>query len=407
MKRERLGGFGGVQLPDYGPTSSFTRHPDFDLVPMLIGRGGRNMRDIYVSTNAKLRIRGRGSGHLEIDGRKEAPVPLMVAVTSMKNDPEGFRKAIEQALVRLKEVAAHYEQFCIQRGLPPPRPTEPLFSFGEISKGSEMLLKDLLLLHPHPNGPRSAKKVTPGGIAPGGMNPGGIAPTAGGDQGAQPAASVDAQPEANSRPSRIRSRKKHCKESSLPTAPAAEVAAAEVPTPNESEPQPQQQPVAVTASNRLLAMPIHDYGNSGTVPDFQWHGFQYVPCADLYGAISTRIPASTSSVTSAVLPFILTSNWLPASEDTSPTWAPPMAPPAVPAAAATTAPIGPMNSKSIRIVALGSNSAQLQPQRILGPRRRLARQLCGRIESCPMSWRPSLKEMVSAPPSRRTTPRPC
>ena len=44
---------------------------DFDLVPMLIGRGGCNMRKIADKTAAKVRIRGRGSGHLEIDGKQE------------------------------------------------------------------------------------------------------------------------------------------------------------------------------------------------------------------------------------------------------------------------------------------------------------------------------------------------
>ena len=45
-------------------------HHDFDLVPMLIGRGGGTTKGIFRATNAKLRIRGRGSGHLEVDGRK-------------------------------------------------------------------------------------------------------------------------------------------------------------------------------------------------------------------------------------------------------------------------------------------------------------------------------------------------
>ena len=45
------------------------QHPGFDLIPMLIGRGGCNMRDIHVATKAKVRIRGRGSGYFEVDGK--------------------------------------------------------------------------------------------------------------------------------------------------------------------------------------------------------------------------------------------------------------------------------------------------------------------------------------------------
>jgi hypothetical protein len=38
------------------------RHPEFDLVPMLIGRSGCHMREIYQATNARLRVRGRAAG---------------------------------------------------------------------------------------------------------------------------------------------------------------------------------------------------------------------------------------------------------------------------------------------------------------------------------------------------------
>ena len=73
------------------------RHSEFDLVPMLIGRSGCHMREIYQATNARLRVRGRGSGHLEVDGAKEAPVPLMVAVTSEGVDQARFRTAVERS----------------------------------------------------------------------------------------------------------------------------------------------------------------------------------------------------------------------------------------------------------------------------------------------------------------------
>ena len=126
------------------------RHPGFNIVPMLIGRLGGNMTDIFSATNAKLRIRGRGSGHLELADGKEAPVSLMVAVTSHITDPEGVRNAVEMLLARLQEVACAYCTFCEQRGLPQPTSAEPVCSFGEISIARDALLKDLLALAPSP-----------------------------------------------------------------------------------------------------------------------------------------------------------------------------------------------------------------------------------------------------------------
>ena len=142
------------------------RHANFDLVPILIGRRGRNMRDIYETTWAKLRVRGRGSGHLELVGNKmaEAPVPLMVAVTTHHTDDRSFRTALELLFTRLEDTSAHYRQFCYERGLPQPTDHEPLFSFGEISNGAETIIQDLLLRYPQ-IGPIK-KKTTPGGMAP-------------------------------------------------------------------------------------------------------------------------------------------------------------------------------------------------------------------------------------------------
>lgn len=91
--------------------------PGFDLVPRLIGRGGCNMRRIADRTGAKLRIRGRGSGHLEIDGEREAPTPLMVAVTTDKGDAHGFRKAIELTINELASVEQKFHVFCRQEGI--------------------------------------------------------------------------------------------------------------------------------------------------------------------------------------------------------------------------------------------------------------------------------------------------
>jgi len=67
----------------------------------VIGRGGENTRHINDLTGAKVRLRGRGSGHWEDAVRKggkgwrEAPVPLMIAVTSDDCDPGAFCLAVQ------------------------------------------------------------------------------------------------------------------------------------------------------------------------------------------------------------------------------------------------------------------------------------------------------------------------
>mmetsp|Transcript_16199 Transcript_16199/g.48654 ORF Transcript_16199/g.48654 Transcript_16199/m.48654 type:complete len:650 (-) Transcript_16199:135-2084(-) len=117
--------------------------PNFDLVPRLIGRGGANMRRIAELTNAKIRIRGRGSGHLEIDGKHEAPTPLMVAVTTDHTDGGGFKKAIELTIKELVIVQERFHDFCQKNGL---EHEGPCFSLGLIADAAQGMLDDLPLL---------------------------------------------------------------------------------------------------------------------------------------------------------------------------------------------------------------------------------------------------------------------
>jgi len=117
--------------------------PGFDLVPRLIGRGGCNMRRIAEETQSKIRIRGRGSGHLEVDGVREAPVPLMVAVTTDKCDEHAFRGAIAAMLRELRAMERRFHEYCAQQQLPPLE--GPAFSVGNIPANAAGLVEDLLL----------------------------------------------------------------------------------------------------------------------------------------------------------------------------------------------------------------------------------------------------------------------
>merc|ERR1712135_114580 len=68
------------------------------------------------ATGASIRIRGRGSGHLEVDGKFEAPTPLMWAVTADYEDAEGFRNAVEMTLAELRTVEHRFLVFCQKKG---------------------------------------------------------------------------------------------------------------------------------------------------------------------------------------------------------------------------------------------------------------------------------------------------
>jgi hypothetical protein len=113
----------------------------FDLVPRLIGRGGCNMRRIANETNAKIRIRGRGSGHLEVDGKSEAPTPLMVAVTSDLQDPSGFKAAIVSTLKELQACEQRYLVFCQRQNL---THEGACFSIGLLSEPAREGLGDVI-----------------------------------------------------------------------------------------------------------------------------------------------------------------------------------------------------------------------------------------------------------------------
>jgi len=113
----------------------------FDLVPRMIGRKGCNLRKIADATGAKIRIRGRGSGHLEGDTRREAPVPLMIAVTADQQDFGGFCTAVEMTLLELSNTAEKFQQFCAREGH---ACKAPFYSVGMINDVSRELVGGLL-----------------------------------------------------------------------------------------------------------------------------------------------------------------------------------------------------------------------------------------------------------------------
>lgn len=88
--------------------------PGFELAKKIIGHGGAHTRKIFDATGAKIRLRGKGSGHLE--GTHEAPVPIMLAVTTEKHEVEQFRSAVTMSAELLAGVEAKYRSFRERRG---------------------------------------------------------------------------------------------------------------------------------------------------------------------------------------------------------------------------------------------------------------------------------------------------
>jgi len=92
------------------------KHPSFDLVPMLIGKGGCNTRRIADLTGTKVRVRGKGSGHKEFPTSREAPTPLMLVVATEAENPHGFKQAVQMSVELLQNIESRYREFCSEVG---------------------------------------------------------------------------------------------------------------------------------------------------------------------------------------------------------------------------------------------------------------------------------------------------
>ena len=118
-------------------------HPHFDLVPIMIHWCDCTMHEMCLSTNVMIRVRGRGSGYLEV-GNEEAPLPLMVAVISPGNDPVHFKTVVQMTINNLQSLHQLFVEIYQQRNLSEFLTMESLWRFGEMSKEAEIVLVDLL-----------------------------------------------------------------------------------------------------------------------------------------------------------------------------------------------------------------------------------------------------------------------
>uniref|UniRef100_A0A7S4UQA4 RRM domain-containing protein n=1 Tax=Alexandrium monilatum TaxID=311494 RepID=A0A7S4UQA4_9DINO len=91
---------------------------EFQVARRLIGSKGCNMKRIVKQTEAKLRLRGVGSGYFEGSSQKESPEPLQLCVSC--TSLEGYKIAVQQVRELLQRVYEEYKQFCLDAGEPVP-----------------------------------------------------------------------------------------------------------------------------------------------------------------------------------------------------------------------------------------------------------------------------------------------
>mmetsp|Transcript_103279 Transcript_103279/g.245991 ORF Transcript_103279/g.245991 Transcript_103279/m.245991 type:complete len:440 (+) Transcript_103279:130-1449(+) len=91
---------------------------DFQVARRIIGAKGTNMKRIVKQTEAKLRLRGVGSGYFEGAGQKESSEPLQLCISCTSQD--GYKTAVKGVEELLNRVYDEYRQFCRENGKPVP-----------------------------------------------------------------------------------------------------------------------------------------------------------------------------------------------------------------------------------------------------------------------------------------------
>mmetsp|Transcript_42774 Transcript_42774/g.100271 ORF Transcript_42774/g.100271 Transcript_42774/m.100271 type:complete len:530 (-) Transcript_42774:237-1826(-) len=110
---------------------------EFCLVKRILGKGGNNMRAIADSCNAKVRLRGLGSGFLEGADGKEANMPLQLNVSCV--DFETYQMAVDRVAYLLRDLYKHYRKYIRSKGLTPPELKVNLEEVRRDDQGLNML----------------------------------------------------------------------------------------------------------------------------------------------------------------------------------------------------------------------------------------------------------------------------
>eukprot|EP00439_Symbiodinium_sp_Y106_P028078 s3412_g3.t1 len=91
---------------------------EFCLVKRILGKAGNNMRRIADDCNAKVRLRGIGSGFLEGSDGKEANMPLQLNVSC--TEYADYVSAVDQVATLLRDLYKHYRRYARSKGMEPP-----------------------------------------------------------------------------------------------------------------------------------------------------------------------------------------------------------------------------------------------------------------------------------------------
>jgi len=91
---------------------------DFQVARRLIGSKGANMKKIVRVTDAKLRLRGQGSGYFEGAGQRESSEPLQLCISCTSE--EGYKIAVREVEDLLTRIYEDYRQYCRENSLPIP-----------------------------------------------------------------------------------------------------------------------------------------------------------------------------------------------------------------------------------------------------------------------------------------------
>lgn len=125
------GGLGGNSGRDKGDSPSHSKgvrkytcrfligienDQEFQVARRIIGAKGANMKRVVMNTEAKLRLRGEGSGYFEGAGQKESAEPLQLCISC--TNAEGYKTAVRQVEELLKRVYDEYRQFLRDAGKP-------------------------------------------------------------------------------------------------------------------------------------------------------------------------------------------------------------------------------------------------------------------------------------------------
>ena len=135
-----------------------------NMIPRIIGQGGIHVRTIAENTRSKIRVRGRGSGHKETDGR-EASVPLMISISAAGTEAGNFATAVSsviqllEGLQIIRSAAGRLYKFCpmleatrkvlLEYGFEGMKDVYlPVTTFPDVSKGFPYSPGPVVIIHP-------------------------------------------------------------------------------------------------------------------------------------------------------------------------------------------------------------------------------------------------------------------